>query len=87
MRLLSNEQGAVYPYLIFLVGIVFFALIWIIFNEIILHVGEWQATSAQGDPGFTWPILINLCRFTPAIILIASFIWAVVVSHREWQAG
>ncbi len=87
MRLPSGERGAVYPYLVFWIGVVFFALIWIAFNEVILHVGDWQASSAEGDPGFTWAILITLCRSTPWVVLFGAFVWAVVVSHREGQVG
>ena len=86
MRLPSDERGAVYPYLVFWIGAVFFALVWIVFNEVILHVGDWQATSTV-SPGSTWSILITLCRATPMIILLGTFTWAVVVSHREGQVG
>ena len=85
MKLPKGERGAVYPFLIFWVGVVFFALIWIAFNEIILHVGDWHATAGE-DTGSTWSILITLNRFTPAIVLFGMFVWAVVVSHREGMA-
>lgn len=86
MRLLSDEHGAVYPYLMFWIVIIFCAFIWIAFNEVILHVGDWQATSATEDPGFTWAILLTLFRATPMVIILGSFIWAVVQSHREGAA-
>jgi len=86
MRLPKDERGAVFPYLIFWVIVVFCAVIWIVFNEIILHVGDWAATTGT-ESGFTWPILTALCRATPMVVLIGAFVWAVVQSHREGQAG
>lgn len=83
---LKDERGAVYPYLIFWVIIVFCALVWIIFNEVVLHIGDWVSTGATESSGGTWPILITLCRATPMIIILGSFIWAVVQSHREGRA-
>ena len=86
MKLPNDNRGAIYPYLIFWIGLVLWAIIWIVFNEVILHVGEWHATMGE-DPGFTWSILLTLCRTTPMIILIGAFVWAVVVSHREGGGG
>jgi len=86
MRLLSDERGAVYPYLLFWVVIIFCAVVWIAFNEILLHVGDWVSTGATEDPGFTWPILLTLYRMTPMVIILGAFIHAVVQSHREGAA-
>lgn len=79
-----DEQGAVYPYLVFWIVVVFSALIWIVFNEIILELGSWHADF--GSPtGFTWGVLVILCRATPVVILLGAFVWAVVQSHRARQ--
>ena len=77
-----GERGAVYPYLVFFVIVVFSAIIWIVFNELILHIGDWHATAGGEDTGFTWPFLVSLCRFTPAVILLGAVVWAIVQSHR-----
>lgn len=82
MRLLGDERGAVYPYLMFWIVIIFCGFIWIAMNEVILNVGDWQITSATEDPSFTWPILLTLFRMTPMVIILSTFIWAIVQSHR-----
>jgi len=81
--LLSEEHGAVYPYIVFWIIIIFAALCWIAMNEVILHVGDWVSTGATESSGGTWPILITLFRMTPVVIILCSFLWAVVQSHRE----
>ena len=78
-----GERGAVYPYLLFFVVVIVCALVWIVFNEMILHVGTWASTSATEDPGGTWLILMTLYRMTPMVIILGAFTWAVVQSHRE----
>lgn len=83
MRLPNGERGAVYPYLIFWIVVIFAALVWIMFNEMVLHVGDWVTASATEDSGFTWPILMTLWRMAPMVIILATFVWAVVSSHRE----
>lgn len=85
MRLPSGERGAAYPYLMFWIVIVFCALVWILVNEVILHVGDW--VTGMTDPGFTWPILMTLWRMTPMIIILSTFVWAVITSHREGSVG
>ena len=78
-----GERGAVYPYLVFWIAVVFGAFVWIVFNEIILRIGDWVATGATADYGFTWPVLITFCRLTPVVVLIGAFVWAVMQAHRE----
>ena len=82
LRLPEGERGAVYPYLIFWIGVVFLAFVWIIFNEVILRVGDWVSTTGT-DTGSTWGILMGLYRLTPAVLLFGLFIWAVVQGHKE----
>lgn len=86
MRLPSDERGAVYPYLMFWIVVIVGALIWIVFNEVILRVGDWVSIGTTEDPGFTWPILLTLFRMTPIIIALSAFVWAVVQSHRHTGA-
>ena len=81
MNLRGDERGAVYPYLIFWIGIVFFAFVWIVFNEVILHVNDLVAVGS--DSGGTWGVLLTLYRLTPVVILLGLFVWAVVQGHRE----
>jgi len=83
MKILKEERGAVYPYLLFWVVIIFCAIVWIAFNEVLLHVGDWVSTGATESTGGTWPILLTLYRMCPMVIILSTFIWAVVQSHRE----
>jgi len=86
IKLSTDERGAVYPYLMFWVVVIICALVWIVFNEVILHVGTWVSASATGDPGFTWTTLLTLYRITPIIVILSAFVWAVVQSHRHMEA-
>jgi hypothetical protein len=80
---LRDERGAVYPYLMFFIIVVFCALVWIAFNEVILHVDRWAITRATAPHGGTWPILLTLYRMTPLVVILSAFVWAVVKSHRD----
>lgn len=80
--LLKDERGSAIAYMSFLVIVIVGALVWIAMNELVLHVGDWVSASGAADGG-TWNDLILLNRITPVIILLASFTWAVVKSHRE----
>ena len=82
MRLRDDNGGAVYPYLIFWIGVAFLALVWIIFNEVVLFTSDW-VSSIGTDTGSTWGILMTLYRLTPMVLLLGLFVWAVVQSHRE----
>lgn len=87
MKLLEEERGAVYPYLLFWVVVVVCALVWIVFNEMILHVSDWVSTSATESSGGTWEILLTLFRMSPLVIILSTFVWAVVRSHRSTEVG
>ena len=87
MKLPKDECGAVFPYLMFWIVIVFCALIWIFFDEVLLRVGDWAATGMTEDPGSTWTILVTMFRATPLVILLGAFVYAVVQSHRDTEVG
>lgn len=79
--LLKDEIGSAVAYMSFLVIVIVGALVWIGMNEIVLHVGDWVSTSGA-DNGGVWTDLILLNRITPIVVLISSFMWAVVKAHR-----
>lgn len=78
-----DARGSVVPYLTFWIAVVLLALVWIVFNEVVLRVGDWVAIGATEDPGSTWLILLMLYRMAPMIVILSTFVWAVVQSHRH----
>lgn len=73
-----DERGAVFPFIMFFVVVGLCGFMWVVFNEVILHVGD----IVTSDTGFAGPILLGLYRITPAALIVAAFIWAVIQAHR-----
>jgi hypothetical protein len=85
MNLPDDERGSTHPYLMFWAVVIVIALVWIVFNEMIMHVNDWVSNSASVSDGGLWEIMITLFRFTPVVILLSALTWAIVQSHRATE--
>jgi len=82
VRLIEDDAGSASAFLMFGAIVVLGALVWILFNEVVLHVGDWVNTSALYSNGGVWSVLVTMLRLTPVVILIASLVWAIVRTHE-----
>jgi len=83
VRMIHDDQrGSAAAYLVFLAIVVIGAFAWILVNEMVLHVGDWVDLDANEDNGGVWDTLVIMLRFTPVVIMLAAFVWAIVQGHQ-----
>ena len=87
MKLLKEERGIAIAYLTVFLVVIAVAFIWIVRNELLLHIGEWANTGATESFGFTYNWLILLFRVTPFVLFIGAVIWALLQAHRHSEYG
>jgi len=87
VKLLGEERGVAIAYLTVFLVVIAVAFIWIVCNELLLHIGEWANTGATESFGFTYNWLILLFRVTPFVLFIGAVIWALLQAHRHSEYG
>lgn len=87
MKLLNDQRGVVIAYLTVFFCVIAVAIIWLIFNEIILSVGSWSTAYATESMGSTYSILIMLWRCTPIVMLLGAIMWAIIQAHKHSVMG
>jgi len=88
MKNLSKDQrGVVIAYFTVFFIVIGVALIWIIFNEVLLRAGEWATAYATESFGSTYNILIYIWRATPFVLLLGAIAWAILKAHQHSLYG
>ena len=83
MKLNNDEKGVVIAYFTAIFIVIAVAVIWLIFNELILNVGNLATTQFTESMGSTYSILITLWRATPIVMLFGAVMWAILKAHRS----
>lgn len=84
MKIKNDERGS-FPVVANVIAyVVIGALIWIIFNEMVMvSFSHFQSGSHASSLGGTGDIMLFVWRLIPLLLLIFAVIWGIVVSHRQ----
>jgi len=80
---MTDERGAFPAALGIVMMIVLVGIMWSVFNEAILRVGEWSSAFPAERYGGVDQFLIFAWRITPFVFLIAGVLWGVLKAHRS----
>ena len=84
MRSLRNDQrGLVFAYIMVLAVVLGVAIMWIIFNEVVLHLGDIVETYGSASGKDVWAVIVLCWRALPFILIIGAILWAILRATRE----
>lgn len=81
-RLMKDQKGIVIAYITVFIVVIMVAIVWIIFNEVILNVSNYATEHTTESYGDTLTILITFWRATPVVLLLGAVMGALREAHK-----
>lgn len=81
--LLKDQRGLVFAYITVLGVVVGIGVCWIIFNEVVIHIGDVVETLGTSQGIDIWHLIVFLWRILPVVLILGAFLWAILLATRE----